>query len=69
MTTYVKGKDLKVGQTIEVWWNNGRDTITKLEPYKGCMKKLWKDGAAIASFSYNPVGMTIDLGKTYKVFN
>jgi len=56
------GRDLKVGDTIKVWWGNGRDTITTLTPYHGSLRHLWdKDGGAkLADFSLNKVGMTIE---------
>jgi hypothetical protein len=49
-------EQLKVGDTIEVWWKPGRDTITKLEPYAGPLKEC--KGARMATFALNPTGMT-----------
>lgn len=59
------GKNLKVGDTIEVWWSptNGKanqDTITRLEKYNGSLAYLWPKGAKLAYFLYNKTGMTID---------
>jgi hypothetical protein len=31
----IHGSDLRVGDTIKVWWRPGRDTVTKLVPYAG----------------------------------
>jgi hypothetical protein len=54
------GKQLKVGDTVKVWW--GRDTITALRPYKGPLAHLWAEqgGARLADFALNKVGMTIE---------
>ena len=56
------GKHLRVGDTIEVWWGNGRDTITGLRPYNGPLSHLWDryGGARLADFAINKVGMTIE---------
>ena len=57
------GKELRFGDTIEVWWGNGRDTITGLRPYNGPLSYLWhKYGACarLADFALNKVGMTIE---------
>jgi hypothetical protein len=67
----VFGKQLKVGDTIEVWWTIAgykprQDTITSLEPYRGPLK-IWKEGAQIAGFALSRVGMTIDNGDIYEV--
>lgn len=72
MTKHVRGSQLKVGDTIEVWWSipphtPNQDTITKLVPYKGPLAHLWKKGARLADFSRSKVGMTIDNNEDYKV--
>lgn len=56
------GKQLKVGDTIEVWWGNGRDTITRLLPYNGPLAYIWAEhgGARLADFALNKTGMTIE---------
>jgi len=57
------GKQLRVGDTIEVWWANGRDTITGLRPYHGLLSPLWDKyggGAKLADFALNKTGMTIE---------
>lgn len=59
------GRDLRPGDTIEVWFSGGRDTITDLRPYTGPLTPLFKDGAQIASFALNKTGMTIDNGDIY----
>ena len=70
MTT-VLGKDLLIGDTIEVWWRPHRDTITKLIPYTGPLRYLWdKDGGAqLADFALNRVGMTIEPLMVYRVYS
>ena len=57
------GDQLRVGDTIEAWWGNGRDTITGLRPYNGPLSHLWDQyggGARLADFALNSVGMTIE---------
>lgn len=56
----VLGSELKVGDTIKVWWNPNRDTIVKLTPYKGAYANdpEWKD-VQFAFFAIYAVGMTI----------
>ena len=53
-----KGKDLKAGDNIRVWWNPGVDRIVKLTPYTGPLDCL--SGAHIAGFAINKCGMTIE---------
>lgn len=64
------GKQLKVGDTIKVWWSGGRDTITALRPYNGPLEYLWaKDGGArLADFALNKSGMTIEPMMGFEVF-
>jgi len=62
-TQRTRGRQLRVGDTIEVWWGNGRDTITGLRPYNGPLSHLWDrygGGARLADFAVNKVGMTIE---------
>jgi hypothetical protein len=54
------GLELKVGDTIKVWWGNGRDTIIALRKYDGALASLWEGKAQIADFALNKVGMTIE---------
>ena len=56
----VFGKELRVGDTIVVWWSPGRDTITELRPYDGPLAHLFPEGAQLAEFALNTTGMTID---------
>ena len=62
------GKELKVGDTIEVWW--GRDRITALRPYNGPLAHLWADqgGARLADFALNKTGMTIEPHMRFDVY-
>lgn len=61
----VRGNELRVGDTIEVWWSPRRDTITNLTPYTGPLKHIFTAGARIALFALNTGGMTIDHNETY----
>ena len=53
-----RGKDLKVGDTIAIWYAGGRGTITELAPYTGPLT-CWPEGARVASFAQTNLGMTI----------
>lgn len=59
----VKMEDLCVGDTIEVWWQPGRDTIIGLRPYPGPLKCI--EGAKLADFAIFKVGMTLEPGALY----
>lgn len=65
----VLGKDLRPGDTIEVWWQPKRDTIMAIEPYTGPLAYLWPKGAIIAKFAINRSGMTIDKSDYEEVVN
>lgn len=64
------GKELNVGDTIQVWWGNGRDTITALRPYRGPLAYLWANhgGARLADFALNSVGMTIEPQMVFELY-
>ncbi len=64
------GKELKVDDTIGVWWQPRRDRITGLQPYSGSLSHLWdKDGGAqLASFALNKLGMTIEPLMQFEVY-
>ena len=61
-----RGADLKVGDTIRVWWGIGRDTIIDLRPYSGPLT-CFSNGAFLAEFALNPVGMTIESDRYFHV--
>jgi len=63
----LQGSELKVGDTIEVWWAPRRDTITELKPYNGPLAYLFKGGAQLATFALHKSGMTIDNADSYDV--
>ncbi len=70
----VKGSALKPGQTIAVWWSKpkqtpNQDIITSLVPYTGRLARLFPEGAQLAGFLLNRVGMTIDNREIYEVIN
>jgi hypothetical protein len=64
-----RGKDLKVGDVIEVWWKPHKDRITELTPYEGPLDYLWKDkgGAQIAKFEVTSLEMTIEPQSMFQV--
>lgn len=61
------GAELKVGDTIAIWWRPGRDTITSLVPYKGPLEHLFPEGAQIAGFALNKCGMTIENDHSFEI--
>lgn len=65
--TAILGSALRVGNTIDVWWQPGRDMITDLKPYTGPLRYIWKHGAQIATFAIFRTGMTIDNAESYIV--
>lgn len=64
-----RGSELKVWDTIEVWWQPNRDTIISLEPYNGPIAHIFSNGAQIARFALNKIGMTIDNNEIYQVID
>lgn len=66
MKTVTKStNELKVGDTIEVWWQPKRDTIVSLVDYTGpleCVK-----GGKLAEFALNKSGMSMCPGDEFKV--
>ena len=62
---YKDGRDLREGDTIETWWRPGRDTITRLRPYRGPYEQGICKDARIASFAILTTGMTIFPGERY----
>ena len=59
-TESVIGRDLRVGDTILVWWRPGRDTIVRFTDYDGRYKSHpgW-DGVRLAEFALLKSGMTV----------
>lgn len=62
----INGADLRIGDTIAVWWTPRRDTIVSLEPYRGPLEFLWPEGASIAGFAIGP-GMTCGHDEQFKL--
>ena len=78
-TIKVQGKELRVGDTMRVWWGKqngmGYDSITRIEPLtevevKGKHKKNMATptkGKFLAFFNASTIGMTIDSAETYDI--
>ena len=60
----VFGRDLQIGDVIEVWWRPYRDVIIDFEPYTGPLAYLFPDGARIATFGICR-GMTVGNDERY----
>ena len=65
--TKTRGIDLKVGDTVEVWWLPGGDQIIHLSDYIGPLNHLFPMGAKTACFMFGANGMTIDNSAFYNV--
>lgn len=66
-TKLIQGKNLQPGDTVDVLWGNGRDTIVSMRPYTGPIAEL--ADARVASFVHNERGMTITAGALFEVFH
>lgn len=62
---HVLSEELRVGDTIEVWWNGNRDTITAIEQYNGPLLPCLGEKTRIAYFAYLKGGMTIVEGEQH----
>jgi hypothetical protein len=65
-------ENLRIGDTIEVWWKPKRDTITHFTPYAGPLAKAGVapfNKAIIAYFAICTGGMTMFPDEEYKVVN
>ena len=63
------GRELRVGDTIKVWWAPGRDTIIALSAYQGRLGHLWPDGARTARFALLKSGMTCGNAEKFETTN
>ncbi len=68
-TTRTPTRDLRVGDTILVWWNQGRDTIIRLTPYTGPLLAVLGEGTLLADFALSPTGMTLEAGAWFDRVN
>jgi hypothetical protein len=64
---YLRGSELRVGDTIEYYTDGRTDTITSLRPYVGNLAGLWGGKAQIATFAINHRGMTIEPQQVFTV--
>ena len=60
MSAWTRTQDLKLGDTIKVWWAPGRDTIIAMHPYTGPLLHILGEGTMLADFALNPTGMTLE---------
>lgn len=59
-TQWVPTADLRVGDTLAVWWGNGRDTITALRTYSGPLEDVLGAGSKLAEFALFKTGMILE---------
>ena len=57
--TPVRNTELRVGDTIDVWWQPRFDRITALRKYDGPRLDLLGAGTKLADFQFNKTGMTL----------
>jgi hypothetical protein len=64
----VLGRELRKWDVMKVWWAPCRDTIVRLEPYRGAYENdpEWK-GVRTAYFVQLRVGMTIFPNEDFEV--
>ncbi|MGE0493253.1 MAG: hypothetical protein AB7S38_28855 [Vulcanimicrobiota bacterium] len=63
-----RGKDLRVGDTIEVWWGSKSDHIIEMEPYTGSLADLWEhDGGARIAWLATGASMLIEPQVSYSL--
>lgn len=65
----VLGRELRVGDVVRVWWREGGDMITALDPYTGPFSAVMGEGARVARFAVYAPGMTIDPEMSFAVVN
>ena len=59
-----RAEDLRVGDTIEVWWKPGQDTITSIKPYVGNLSGIM---CGVATFALSEIGMSLESGSFHEV--
>lgn len=62
------GRELQVGDIVEVWWAPGRDQVRSLRPLTGPLADLFDGEGRMAEFAVNRTGMTIEPLGRYRVF-
>ena len=66
----VHGRDIKVGDVIEVWWEPGKAKVVKLTPpHSGSLTSYYGEGTQLADFSSIKSDMIIAGNDRFKVFN
>ena len=60
---------LRVGDTIKVWWAPGRDTIVSLRKYDGPLLHLLGKGTKLAEFALLKSGMTLEAGAVFETIS
>lgn len=64
--TRVPTHELRVGDTIRVWWPPGRDTIVRLDPVCRAVAGGAGEGTLLADFVLSPTGMTLEAGAWFE---
>lgn len=61
------GSEVKVGDTLKVWFNGGEAQVKALQPYGGPLLDLLGEGSQMASFHACPVEMSLSSKSQYEV--
>lgn len=61
------GKDIQVGDVIEVWFNGGQAQVNQLTPYEGSLLEVLGEGTQIASFRGCSSEITLCAKSVYKL--
>ena len=68
MAIRLLGSELRIGDTIKVWWTPGRDTIVEFHPASAETNAIFlPEGARVAIFAINAAGMTIPNEQMHEV--
>lgn len=63
---YLRGSELRVGDTIKYYTDGRTDTVMSLRPHPD-PANIWNGKAQIATFAINQLGMTIDPQQVFTV--
>lgn len=65
--THKSGNEVKVGDTLRVWFNGGEAQVKALHPYRGPLLDLLGEGSQIASFHACPIEMSLSSKSQYEI--
>lgn len=66
---FKQGKDVKVGDVLKTWFNDGQAEVRAVWPYTGPLLKYLGEGTQIASFRGCSVEMTLEGNNYYELID